>query len=57
MKKTRLTESQIINMLNENEAGVPVTELLRKYNIASSTFYTLKSKYAGMSVSELKRLK
>lgn len=57
MKKLKLSESQIISMLNEGDAGVPVTELLRKYNIASSTYYKLKSKYAGMSVSELKKLK
>ena len=57
MKKTRLTEAQIITMLNENESGLSVSDLLRKYNIASSTFYTLKSKYSGISISELKRLK
>ena len=57
MKKLKLSESQIISMLNEGSAGVPVTELLRKYNIVSSTYYKLKSKYAGMSVSELKKLK
>ena len=44
-------------MLNEGESGLPVADLCRKYQIASSTYYKLKSKYAGMSVSDLKRLK
>jgi len=57
MKKNKLTESQIIAMLNESESGLPVADLCRKYQIASSTYYKLKSKYAGMSVSDLKRLK
>ena len=57
MKKSKLTESQIIAMLNESEAGMAVTDLCRKYAISSATYYKLKNKYAGMSVSELKRLK
>lgn len=57
MKKSKLSDSQIITMLNEAEAGVPVTDLCRKYNIVSSTYYKIKSKYADMSVSELRRLK
>jgi len=44
-------------MLNEGEAGVPVNDICRKYGIASATYYKLKSKYAGMSISDLKRLK
>ncbi len=57
MKKNKLSESQIFSMLNEAEAGVPVNDLCRKYGVANSTYYKLKSKYAGMSLSELKRLK
>lgn len=57
MKKLKLTESQIVNMLNEHEAGIPAVDLCRKYKIANSTFYKLKSRYSGMNVSELKRLK
>ncbi len=57
MKKSKLSESQNVSMLNEAEAGVSVADLCRKYGIANSTYYKLKSKYAGMSVSELKRLK
>ena len=57
MKRSKLSESQIINMLNEAEAGLPIVDLCRKYKIATSSYYKLKNKYSGMSVSSLKRLK
>ena len=57
MKKLKLSESQIVNMLNEGEQSIPVADLCRKYQIANSTYYKLKSKYTGMSVSDLQRLK
>jgi putative transposase len=57
MKKNKLSEAQIINMLKEAEAGVSLTDICRKYEVANSTFYKLKSKYSGMNVSDLKRLK
>lgn len=57
MRKSKLSESQIISMLNEATAGIPVDDLCRKYGVSSATYYKLKSKYAGMNVSELKRLK
>ena len=57
MKKLKLTESQIVKMLSEHESGYPAVDLCRKYKIANSTFYKLKSRYSGMNVSELKRLK
>lgn len=57
MKKGKLSEAQIIAMLNEGEAGVPVADLCRKYQVSSATYYNLKSKYAGMNVSDLQRLK
>ena len=50
MKKSKLSETQIITMLNEGESGVAVTDLCRKYQISSATYYKFKSKYAGMSV-------
>jgi len=57
MKKSKLSETKIIQMLNEGEAGVAVDEICRKYKVSSSTYYKLRGKYSGMSVSELKRLK
>lgn len=57
MKKNKLSESKIFSMLNEVEEGSTVESACRKYNIASSTYYKLKSKYAGMSIPEMKRLR
>lgn len=57
MKKTRFTESQIIKILREQEAGRKVSELCREYGIHQATFYNWKSKYGGMNASQLKRLK
>ena len=57
MKKKRFSEAQIFSILQEGEAGVPVLELSRKHGFGESTFYQWKSKYGGMSLAELKRLK
>jgi putative transposase len=57
MKKTRFTENQIIAILKEGEAGVQVKEICRKHGISDATYYNWKSKYGGMSVSDLKRMK
>lgn len=57
MRKRRYTEEQIINVLREQEAGLKVSELCRKYGISEQTFYRWRSKYGGMSVSEARRLK
>jgi putative transposase len=57
MKKSRFTESQIVAMLKEGEAGVPVAPLARKHGISRTTYFNWRSKYAGVSVNELKRMK
>ena len=57
MKKSKFTESQIVAILKEGEAGVPVAQILRKHGISHATYYDWKSKYGGASVAELKRLK
>ena len=57
MKKSRITESQILAILKEGEAGVAVAQLTRKHGISAATYYHWKSKYAGAGVPELKRLR
>lgn len=57
MRRTKLSESQIVMMLKEAEVGISPDELCRKYAMAKSTFYKLKAKFSGMEQSELKRLK
>ncbi|MEW8230631.1 MAG: IS3 family transposase [Candidatus Thiodiazotropha endolucinida] len=57
MKKSRYSESQIISILKEAEAGIPVTELCRKHGMSDATFYNWRAKYGGMDVSMMKRMK
>lgn len=55
--KKRFNEQQIIAILKEVEAGIPARELCRKHGISDATFYTWRKKYAGLDVSEARRLK
>jgi putative transposase len=57
MKKSQFSESQILAVLKEGEAGVPVAHIMRKHGISQATYYNWKSKYGGASAAELKRLK
>ena len=57
MKKSRVTESQIMTIPKAAEGGVAVAQLARKYGISAATYYHWKSKYAGAGVAELKRLR
>jgi len=57
MRKSRLTEEQIVGLLKEHEAGAVATELYRRHDISQQTFYRWRSKYGGMEVSEARRLK
>src|SRR5215831_5110711 len=57
MRKSRFTESQIVEILKQGEAGVPIAEILRQHNISKATYFQWRAKYAGASIAELKRLK
>lgn len=57
MKARHYTEEQIIAVLKEAEAGAKVVDLCRKHGMSDATFYNWKAKYAGMIVSDLKKLK
>jgi len=57
MKRSKFSESQIVTILKEAEAGVGLDELIRQHGFSKATFYKWKAKYSGMSISELKRLK
>ena len=55
--KRRFSEEQIIGILKQQEGGLSVVEICRQQNISEATFYSWKSKYGGMSVSEAQRLR
>ena len=57
MKRSRFSEEQIIGILKEHEAGVPVADLCRKHGISNASLYNWKAKYGGMDVSEARKLK
>ena len=57
MKSKRFFEEQIIAVLKEADAGAKTKELCRRHGISEATFYDGKAKYAGMTVSEVRRLK
>lgn len=57
MKKSRYSDSQILKILKQAEAGTPVPELCREYGMSSSAFYKWRSRYGGMDASLMGRLK
>ena len=57
MKKTKVTESQIISILNQLERGLPLTDICREHGISTGTFHNWKAKYGVLNINQLKRLK
>jgi putative transposase len=55
MKKSKFSDTQIVSILKEAEAGMPVKEVCRQHQISSACYYKWKSKFGGLSVSELRR--
>lgn len=55
--KKRFSEEQINKILKENESGVSTQDVCRKYGISLNTFYRWRSKYGGMELSDMKKLK
>ena len=57
MKTSKFSETQIVSILRQGDAGVPVKDLCRQAGISPATYYQWKSKYGGMDASDLKRVK
>ena len=57
MKRSRFSDSQIVSILNQAEAGVPIPELCREHGMSTAIFYNWRSKYGGMDASMMSRLK
>ena len=57
MKTSKFSETQIVSILKQKEAGVSVADICREHGISSATFYKWRSKYGGMDASMLKRVK
>lgn len=57
MKKKRFTETQIVSILHQQEAGKSVKDISREHGISDATFYNWKARYGGMQISDVKRMK
>lgn len=57
MKKTRISESQIVSAIKQHESGKSASDICRELGIHQATFYNWKKKYSGMDSQELRRMK
>ena len=57
MKTSRYSDSQIMAILKQNEAGIAVPDLCREHGMSSASFYKWRAKYGGMDASLMKRMK
>ena len=57
MKRTRFSETKIVSILKQADAGIKVKDLCREHGISEATYYNWKAKYGGLDASDLKRLK
>jgi len=57
MKKVRFTETQVISILKQQEAGISIKDLSRQHGVSEATIYNWKAKYGGMEGNEVKRMK
>tara|TARA_B110000046_G_scaffold173667_1_gene196470 strand:- start:1622 stop:1888 length:267 start_codon:yes stop_codon:yes gene_type:complete len=57
MKKSRYSDSQIMAIIKQADAGTPVPELCREHGMSSASFYKWRAKYGGMDASMMSRLK
>lgn len=57
MKKSRFSQTQIVSLLQQQQAGLSVADICRQHNISEATFYNWKARYGGMQPGEIKRLR
>ena len=57
MRKSKFNKSHIVGILKEAEAGIPIADLLRRHGVSKATFFKWRSKYAGATINDVKRLR
>lgn len=57
MRTSKFTETQIVSILRQADAGLPVKDICRQAGVSTATYYQWRSKYGGLEASELRRVK